>query len=71
MSDTKNVEKKGKGHEQLSNGPGQGCAQQHRRDIPLKKGRETVIRGEISRRMPFQNQSLGSMGPRKANLEAG
>jgi len=45
MGDPKNVLKEGKGHAWCGSGPGQGCAQQHRRDILLKKGRETAIRG--------------------------
>jgi len=71
MGDPKNVQKKGKGHARLSSGPGQGWAQQHRRDILLQKGRETSIRGEIHRRPHFQNQFLASMDPREENLEVG
>jgi len=48
-----NIEKKGEDLGILGSGPGQGCAQQHRRDILLKKGRELAIREEINRRPPF------------------
>jgi hypothetical protein len=69
MGETKNVEKKREDLARLGSGPGQGCAQQHRRDILLQKEKEPAIRGEISRRPHFQNQSLGSLAPRKAKLE--
>ncbi len=55
----------------LGSGLGQGCTQQPRRDILLEKERETTILIEISRRAPFPNLSVGSLGHRVVNLEAG
>jgi len=70
MGDPKNVQKKGKGQVRLGSGPGQGWAQQHRRDILLKKGRKPPSAEKQVGDRFFQNQSLVSMGPRKAKLEA-
>ncbi|MBP1715653.1 MAG: hypothetical protein H6Q42_3856 [Deltaproteobacteria bacterium] len=48
-----------------------GCAQQYRRDILLKKERETAIRGEISRRLPFLKSVFWLVGSAKGKSRGG
>jgi hypothetical protein len=68
---TTNVQKKGKGPCALGQRARPGVGAAAWAGFLLKKGRETSIRGEISRQPLFQNQSLGSMGPGKAKLKVG